>query len=91
MAHSGWLPRCLVLGLSNTLLPDASPCLSLAVSSVLKKGVCLTLCWDISGNQVKELRKAQELLLDDLWSLSDLVTETESGSQPLVKAKPHPA
>lgn len=33
---------------------------------------------DISDNPVKELRKVQELLLDDLWSLSDLVTETET-------------
>lgn len=88
MAHSGWLSRCLVLGLSNMLPPDASPCLSLAVSSLLEKGVFLTLCWDISDNQVKGLRKAQDLLLVDLWSLSDLVTETETGSQPLVKAKP---
>lgn len=43
---------------------------------------------DISDNPVKELRKAQWLLSDDLWSLSDLVTERETGSQPLVKAKP---
>ena len=42
---------------------------------------------DISDDPVKELRKAQGPLLDDPRSLSDLVTETETGSQPLVRAK----
>lgn len=30
-----------------------------------------TMDQDISDNPVKEHRKAQELLLDDLWSLSE--------------------
>lgn len=42
---------------------------------------------DISDDPVKELRKARGPLLDDLRSLSELVTETEIGSQPLVRAK----
>lgn len=42
---------------------------------------------DISDDPVKELRKAQGPLLDDLQSLRDLVTEIETVSQPLVKAK----
>lgn len=42
---------------------------------------------DISDDLVKELRKAQGLLLDELGSLLDLVTETETGSQLLVRAK----
>lgn len=42
---------------------------------------------DISDDPLKELRKARGPLLDDLRSLSDLVTETGTGSQPLVRAK----
>lgn len=76
------------------LLPDASPCLSLEDSSLSQKGLALPFALPFAGTHgsrylrqpVKELRKTQGLLLADLWSLSDLITET--GSQPLVKEKP---
>lgn len=42
---------------------------------------------DISDDPGKELRKPQGPLLDDLRSLSDLVTETETGPQPLLRGK----
>jgi len=42
---------------------------------------------EISDEPVKELWKAQGSLLDDLRSLWDLVTERETGSQSVVRAK----